>query len=91
MAVARFAKVAAWAELRARTDGLRGASSAWMAVWVLLTGYRYLKKKTAREPIVVRERLEPGQQLVITHYAKGAAPGSATKTRLGRRRRRPAG
>ena len=38
MAVPRFAKVAAWAELRARTDGLRGSSSAWMAIWVLLTG-----------------------------------------------------
>ena len=87
MAVSGFAKVAAWAELRARTDGLRGSSSAWMAIWVLLTGYRYLKKKAGPDPVVVREALRPGEQLVITHYAKGAEPGTDTKTRLGRRRR----
>ena len=84
MAVPRFAKVAAWAELRARTDGLRGSSSAWMAIWVLLTGYRWLKKRMAPDPIVVRERLEPGQQLVVTHYAKGTDPQAVP----GRRRRR---
>jgi hypothetical protein len=88
LAVPGFAKALAWAELRSRTDGLRGSSSTWMAVWVLLTGYRYIKKKAAPDPVVVRERLEPGQQLVITHYAKGAEPGTETKTRLGRRRRR---
>ena len=88
MAVPRFAKVAAWAELRARTDGLRGSSSAWMAIWVLLTGYRWLKRKAAPDPVVVREQLRPGEQLVITHYAKGAEPGSDGKHRPGRRRRR---
>ncbi|HEY1117213.1 MAG TPA: hypothetical protein VGE43_05885 [Acidimicrobiales bacterium] len=85
MAIPRFAKVAAWAELRARTDGLRGSSSAWMAIWVLLTGYRYLKRKAAPDPVVVRERLEPGQQLIVTHFAKGAAPADPV---AGRRRRR---
>ena len=83
-----MAKVAAWAELRARTDGLRGSSSAWMAVWVLLTGYRWLRRRAAPDPVVVREQLRPGEQLVITHYAKGAEPGSAGQVRLGRRRRR---
>jgi hypothetical protein len=86
MAIPKFAKVAAWAELRARTDGLRGSSSAWMAIWVLLTGYRYLKRRAAPDPVIVREPLRPGEQLVITHYAKGAEPGTATRTRLGRRR-----
>jgi len=89
VAVPGFAKAAAWAEARSRTDGLRGSSSGWMAMWVLFTGIRYIKRKAAPDPIVVRERLEPGQQLVITHYDKGAGPGSETKTRLGRRRRRP--
>lgn len=84
MAVPGFAKAAAYAELRARTDGLRGSSSTWMAVWVLIAGYRWLKKRTGPEPVVVRERLEPGQQLVITHYAKGADPQAVP----GRRRRR---
>jgi hypothetical protein len=88
VAIPGFAKAAAWAELRSRTDGLRGSSSGWMAVWVLLTGARYLQRKAAPDAVVIRERLEPGQQLVITHYAKGAEPGSETKTRLGRRRRR---
>lgn len=88
MAVPRFAKVAAWAELRARTDGLRGSSSAWMAVWVLLTGYRYVKRKAAPDPVVIRERLEPGQQLVVTHFAKGAAPDDPVASRRRRRRRR---
>lgn len=86
MAVARFAKVAAWAELRARTDGLRGSSSAWMAVWVLLTGYRYLKRKAGPDPVIVRERLEPGQQLIVTHFAKGAAPVDPVASRRRRRR-----
>jgi hypothetical protein len=88
VAIPRFAKVAAWAELRARTDGLRGSSSAWMAIWVLLTGYRYLKRKAAPDPIVIRERLEPGQQLVVTHFAKGAAPADPVASRRRRRRRR---
>lgn len=86
MAVPRFAKVAAWAELRARTDGLRGSSSAWMAIWVLLTGYRYLKRKAAPDPVVVRERLDPGQQLIVTHFAKGAAPADPVASRRRRRR-----
>lgn len=86
MAVPRFAKVAAWAELRARTDGLRGSSSAWMAMWVLLTGYRYLKRKAAPDPVVVRERLDPGQQLIVTHFAKGAAPADPVASRRRRRR-----
>jgi hypothetical protein len=87
VAVPRFAKVAAWAELRARTDGLRGSSSAWMAIWVLLTGYRYIKRKAAPDPVVIRERLEPGQQLVVTHFAKGAAPDDPVASRRRRRRR----
>jgi hypothetical protein len=87
VAIPRFAKVAAWAELRARTDGLRGSSSAWMAIWVLLTGYRYLKRKAAPDPVVVRERLEPGQQLIVTHFAEGAAPADPVASRRRRSRR----
>jgi len=86
VAIPQFAKVAAWAELRARTDGLRGSSSAWMTIWVLLTGYRYIKRKAAPDPVVIRERLEPGQQLVVTHFAKGAAPDDPVASRRRRRR-----
>lgn len=84
MALPQIAKIAAWAELRARTDGLRGSSSTWMAIWVLLTGYRYIKRRSGPDPVVIRERLEPGQQLVVTHFAKGAAPSDPV---AGRRRR----
>lgn len=86
MAVPGFAKTMAWAELRARSDGLRGSSSAWMAMWVLLTGYRYIKRKAAPDPVIVRERLEPGQQLIVTHFAKGAAPADPVASRRRRRR-----
>lgn len=79
-----IARLVAWADLRSRNDGLRGASSAWMAVWVFLQGYRYIKRKMAPDPVVVRERLEPGEQLVITHFAKGAAP---EEVQVSRRRR----
>lgn len=87
MAIPRIAKVAAWAEVRARTDGLRGSSSAWMAMWVLLTGYRFIKRRAEPDPVVVRERLEPGQQLIVTHFAKGAAPGDPVASPRRRRRR----
>jgi hypothetical protein len=87
VAIPQFAKVAAWAELRARTDGLRGSSSTWMAIWVLLSGYRYLKRRAAPDPVVIRERLEPGQQLIVTHFAKGAAPADPVASRRRRSRR----
>lgn len=83
-----FGRSMAWAELRGRDRGLRGASSVWLAVWVVATAYRYAKRFTDTEPVVVREKLKPGQQLVITHYAKGAEPADAR--RLTRRQRRKA-
>lgn len=81
----RIARLIAWAELTGRDKGLRGASGAWLAVWVLTTAYRYLKKWAAPEPVVVREVLQPGQQLVITHFPKGAAPPEPARARRRRR------
>ncbi len=75
----------AWAELRGRDRGLRGPSGAWLAVWVLTVAYRHLRKMLATEPVVVREELKPGEQLVITHFAKEKAP-----SRRARRRERKA-
>ncbi len=87
--MSRVAKVIAWAELRGRDDGLKGASSAWLAVWVLTTGWKYVKRMTQPDPVVIRERLEPGQQLVVTHFAPGAeTAGEDVPARRGRRRRR---
>ncbi len=85
--VSRVARIMAFAEVRGRDKGLRGASSAWMAAWVLATGYRYLKRMTAPDPVVVRERLEPGQQLVISHFPADASPEPLPEARRRRRRR----
>lgn len=70
----RLARLMAFAEARGRDKGLRGPSGAWLAVWVLTVSYRYLKKWAAEEPVVVREALLPGQQLVISHFLPGTEP-----------------
>lgn len=75
----------AWAELRGRDRGLRGSSGAWLAVWVLAVAFRHLRKMAAAEPVVVREELKPGQQLVITHF-----PKQASRSRRAERRERKA-
>ena len=85
--VSRIAKAMAWAEARGRDKGLRGASSAWLAIWVLASGYRYIKRMAAPEPLVVRERIRPGEQLLITHFPKGAEPDEPPTSRRRRRRR----
>ena len=82
--MSRVSSAMAWAELRGRDRGLRGSSSAWMAIWVLATGYRVLKRLTATEPVVVREILRPGEQLVVTHFDHGDEPDEPVR----RRRRR---
>lgn len=78
----------AWAELRGRDKGLRGASSVWLAIWVVASAYRYLQRWTRPEPVVVREVLQPGQQLVVTHFPKGTEPEPLPPT--SRRARRKA-
>lgn len=81
----RLARLMAWAELRGGDRGLRGPSGAWLAVWVIATAYRHLRRTMAPEQTVVREVLAPGERIVITHYDKGAEP--AVEPRRGRRRR----
>lgn len=83
----RLAAIVAWAELRGRDRGLRGASSAWLAIWVLTVAWRHLKEWTQPEPVVVRERLAPGQRLVITNYVKGTEPPEPDTARRRRRRK----
>lgn len=85
--ISRIAKAMAWAEARGRDKGLRGASSAWLAVWVLASGYRHIKRMAAPEPVVVREALRPGEQLLITHYRKGDEPEEPPTSPKRRRRR----
>lgn len=80
----------AWAELRGRDKGLRGASSVWLAIWVITSAYRYLQRWTSPEPVVVREVLQPGQQLVVTHFPKGSEPAPLPSTKSRRARRKAA-
>ncbi len=87
MAVERIARTMAAAELRGRDKGLRGASGAWLAVWVLSVAYRHLRKWATPDPVVVRRKLEPGQQLLITHYERGAEPPLPPKPSRRQRRR----
>jgi hypothetical protein len=75
----------AWAELRGRDRGLRGSSGAWLAVWVLAAAFRHLRKMLATDPVVVREELRPGQQLVVTHF-----PAPERQSRRAKRRARRA-
>jgi hypothetical protein len=84
--VERLARLMTWAELRGRDRGLRGASGAWLAIWVLSVAWRHLKEWTRPDPVVVREALAPGQRLVITNYPKGAEPPEPERRKRRRRR-----
>ena len=86
MRVERVARTMAWGELRGRDKGLRGSSSTWLAIWVVTVAYRYLRKWTTPDPVIVREVLLPGQQLVVSHFPEGAEPPAPEP--LSKRRRR---
>lgn len=84
----RLARVAQIAERTGRRRGLLGRSSGWLGVWAVAAGYRQLRNFLAEDPVVVRETLAPGQQLVITNYVKGSEPPPPPK--LSRRARKAA-
>lgn len=92
MAVERIAGAMAWAELRGRDRGLRGASGLWLGVWVVSVAYRHLRKMTGPDPVVIRETIRPGQQLVITHFPEDRppAPLAPAGSRRARRKARKA-
>jgi hypothetical protein len=53
---------------RAVQRGVRGSSRGWFAVAVATWAFRQARKLTSREEkVVLRERLKPGETLVITH------------------------
>ena len=53
---------------RALRKGFLGDSQAWTVVGSLVIAMRVLRKITADKPeVAYRERLEPGQTLVISH------------------------
>ena len=53
-----------------------GTSQAWLAVWVVVSGLRMLRKVVSRtEKIVYSEELRPGETIVIAH---GREPGAIT-------------
>lgn len=52
---------------RAQVRGLLGGSRPWTVLWAVLLGVRILKRLFGdREEIVLSERLEDGQTLVIS-------------------------
>ena len=43
----------------------------WVALSLVLSGLRLLRRMATRTPkVVFREELDPGQQLVITHFPR---------------------
>lgn len=84
----RVARIAQIAESTGRRRGFIGRNSTWLGVWAAAAGYRHLRNFLAEDPVVVRETLAPGQQLVITNYAKGTEPPAPPN--LSRRQRRQA-
>ncbi len=86
----RLARWFALAEASGRDKGLRGASGFWLAVWVAMVSFRHVRKWAQPEPVVVREVLGPGQQLVISHFAKGTEPPPPVAAGRSRRARRRA-
>jgi hypothetical protein len=55
---------------QARKRGVFGTSKAWTGVWVLLVAVRVVRRLTRnQEKVVLRERLEPGETLVIRAVA----------------------
>ena len=54
------------------TRGL-GKSNAWLAVGVAAWALQTLKRLAAKEPkVVYREKLKPGQRIVISHLPPDA-------------------
>lgn len=52
---------------RAQLRGLLGGSRPWMVLWVVLTGWRLMKRLTRSTPeIAFCEELHEGQTLVIS-------------------------
>jgi len=65
-----FGGLSAVVRSKAVRKGLIGGSRGWMAVGVLVYGWKALRWLTARRPEVVSvERIEPGQTVQITTVA----------------------
>ena len=62
--------------LKAIRRGLLGGEPQWIAVLAGFAVVAVANKALKRGPMPVlfSERLEPGQSIVITHYAKGTEP-----------------
>jgi hypothetical protein len=55
---------------RAFARGVLGDSRPFLAIWILLAGFRLIKRLAGSEPkVVFREELQPGESLVISHTA----------------------
>jgi hypothetical protein len=50
--------------------GLMGGSQLWMAVGAVALGVRIIQRWGAPKPIVVTERLAPGEAIVVRHFLR---------------------
>jgi hypothetical protein len=52
---------------RATSKGLFGGSRGWMAIWVMLTGRKFVGKYIGKDAqIVSLERLKPGESMTLS-------------------------
>ncbi|MCA1693031.1 MAG: hypothetical protein LC733_12865 [Actinobacteria bacterium] len=62
----------------ARTGFRRGLAGpggrGWLAVGLAAGVIQFLRRKADEPKVSYSEQLEPGQSIVITHFAKGEAP-----------------
>jgi hypothetical protein len=51
--------------------GLIGGSQAWLAVGAAALGVRVLQRLAAGKPVIVTERLDPGESIIVRHLLPG--------------------
>jgi hypothetical protein len=56
---------------RGLRDGLVGGSRLWLALGAAAVGVRVVQLATARKPVVVTERLAPGEAILVRHFLPG--------------------
>lgn len=74
-------------QTRGREKGLLGRSGRWLAVWVVVAGVRWINRALSPEPVVIKEKLEPGERLLITHYGDDVELRTVPSPSRRRRRR----
>jgi len=69
--VAVLERVARIGIRRGFREGLVGGNQVWLALGAAALGVRALQLVAGRRSVVVTERLNPGETLLIRHYLPG--------------------